>query len=73
MPEQWVEAEPGVESPADVGPEDHEGSVGEVDDVHHPPHQGEPHRDEREEPSLEDAVDGGLKEFAHDVVPGQTS
>ena len=58
-------------SHADVGAEDHERAVRQVDDVHHAPDQGEPHGDQRQQPTLEQAVERRLEERGHCLVPGQ--
>src|SRR4029079_2114015 len=69
--EERVQPELLVHPPADVGAEDDERAVGQVDDVHHPPDQGEPHGDERQKPSLQKAVNRRLEKGAHCFVPGQ--
>ncbi len=49
-----------------------EGAVGEIDDVHDPPDEGEAERDQREDPAEQDRVDDDLAQLgrAHRADPG---
>ena len=45
--------------------------MGEVNNVHYAPHQGEADRDKREQPSLEQAINSCLEKSTHEVVLDQ--
>ena len=65
MPRNGSSPTPALQLPGDVGAEQHERAVREVDDVHHAPDQGEADGDERQQAALEQAVDRRLEELGH--------
>src|SRR4029077_17013702 len=58
----------GEEQPGDVGPDDHEGAVCQVDDVEDAPDQAEAQSDRDVDPTQQEAKDDLLDELAHEAV-----